>query len=371
MKYSIEISKIIEGALKFDRSKVLNYSKLLINKLELDEDLKAAKKLSNLLEKTSESQLTQMNVGNLFKSPVDSESRISMADIIMPTSNVEIVLSEKNYKEIDTFLLSYENADKLYSLGIDFSNTMLMYGPPGCGKTKSAFYIASKLNLPLIVARLDSMISSYLGTTAKNIRNLFEYAQKTPCVLFLDEFDAIAKARDDNNELGELKRVVNSLLQNIDALGKNTILIAATNHEELLDKAIWRRFNYKLCIDFPGKETRKKLINMYIKNIVTFEDKELNMLAIATSKMSGSEIEEIINKSIQKAIIYQYDLKIYHIFNEIFELKLEVQKDNDLKEVTKEKVRYLRGLDEKVFSYSVIGLILNISKTQVSYIINN
>ena len=85
--------------------------------------------------------------------------------------------------------------------------------------------------MPFVVARLDSLISSYLGTTAKNIRSLFEFAQKMPCVLFLDEFDAIAKAKDDNNKLGELKGVINSLLQNIDIMSKDSLMLAATNHQ--------------------------------------------------------------------------------------------------------------------------------------------
>ncbi|EGT0680524.1 AAA family ATPase [Clostridium perfringens] len=363
MKYSIEINKIIEGAIKLDKVKVENYTKLLIEKLINDDDTKAAKKLSDLLQKHTDNSLTGMSISKIFKTPVDSESRIPMADIIMPNDGrLNVVLSEKNEHDLNSFLLSYKKSDKLHSLGIDIPNTIIMYGPPGCGKTMCANYIANKLNLPLIVARLDSMISSYLGTTSKNIRNLFEYAQKTPCVLFLDEFDAIAKARDDNNELGELKRVVNSLLQNIDSLGGNTLLIAATNHEELLDKAIWRRFNYKLKIDFPDYESRKKIINLFIKDIITLNDKELDILTLLTKGMSGAEIEQIITKSIQKSVIYEYELKLVDFLNEILDLKL----GNDTQLDVKEKIKYLRELNEKKFSYSTLGEIFSLSKTKVS-----
>lgn len=367
MKYSIEISKIIEGAMKLDKTKVENYTKLLIDNLGKDGDERAAKKLSDILQKNRDATLSGMSMSSVFKTPVDMESRISMADVIMPNDNSnEIILSEKNQKELDSFLLSYKKSDELFSLGIDIPNTILMYGPPGCGKTKCANYIAKKLELPLIVARLDSMISSYLGTTSKNIRTLFEFTQKNPCVLFLDEFDAIAKARDDNNELGELKRVVNSLLQNIDSLGRDTLLVAATNHEELLDKAIWRRFNYKLKIDIPDANARKKLIKLFNKGVINFNEKELELLSLVTDGMSGADLEEVINKAIQKSVIYEYELKINDIFNEIFSLKLNIKEDMDLKEVLKEKVRYLRNIDEKAFSYQNIANILNVSKTQVS-----
>ncbi|MFX5839347.1 ATP-binding protein, partial [Acinetobacter baumannii] len=123
--------------------------------------------------------------------------------------------------------------------------SFLMYGPPGTGKTRLARHIATELGLELYVARLDGLISSYLGSTSKNIRALFDFAARTPCVLFLDEFDAIAKVRSDDQELGELKRVVNSFLQNLDTLGKHSIILAATNHESLLDAAVWRRFTYR------------------------------------------------------------------------------------------------------------------------------
>ena len=118
------------------------------------------------------------------------------------------------------------------------------------------------------MARLDTLISSLLGNTAKNIHKIFEYAKKQPCVLFLDEFDAIAKARDDQHELGELKRVVNSLLQNMDEYCQNGILVAATNHHELLDSAIWRRF--QTVIEMPKPELSE--IGKMINNLPDFID---------------------------------------------------------------------------------------------------
>ena len=262
MKYSIEIGKIVEGALKHDMTKVLNYTRQLVTKLENDEDARSAAKFQRLLSAQAETALMPMGSSSSYSIPVDVESRMNLADIIYPDQNdIKVVLSKRNAEKLESFILSCQNAEKLNSVGIDVPNSLLLYGPPGCGKTKCAYLIAKQLSLPLVIARLDSMISSYLGTTAKNIRSLFEFTQKMPCVLFLDEFDAIAKARDDNNELGELKRVVNSLLQNIDTMSKDSLILAATNHHQLLDSAIWRRFNYKLEIELPDKDAIAELIS--------------------------------------------------------------------------------------------------------------
>lgn len=123
--------------------------------------------------------------------------------------------------------------------------------------------------MPLVVARFDAIVSSLLGNTAKNIRKIFDFADHKPCILFLDEFDAIAKARDDQYELGELKRVINSLLQNIDSFAKQNILIAATNHPELLDKAIWRRFNTVIEIGVPQDEELVRLLKTFVDDFNT------------------------------------------------------------------------------------------------------
>ena len=370
MKYSIEIGKIIEGALKLDQMKVLNYTKLLITKLEEDKETLAVNKFTKMLTSQKGATLTAMGINKDLNIPVDTESRTLLADIIYPdNNNIEVILSKSNLDKLNSFILSYKNADKLNSVGIGVSNTLLLYGPPGCGKTKCAYLIAKELQLPLVIARLDSLISSYLGTTAKNIRNLFEFIQKTPCVLFLDEFDAVAKARDDTNELGELKRVVNSLLQNVDAMSKDSLLLAATNHEKLLDYAVWRRFDYKLEIELPSTDAIIKMINLFINNVGDFSDKEIQELAIVFEGLSGSNIEEIIKKALRTAIIHEKEFTKSSIYEEFFTFKEIIpQTCTDEKNLLKIKVKYLRNCDNKIFSFQVIADILGTSKTNVSKI---
>ena len=138
----------------------------------------------------------------------------------------------------------------------------------------------------MVTARLDGLVSSLLGSTAKNIRKVFDYASKRECILFLDEFDVIAKLRDDKNELGELKRVVNSLLQNIDGFNNDSILIAATNHHELLDPAIWRRFSTIAALEKPLWDEIVRYLNTLLASKSTdfiSNDKKLH-LAISKQK---------------------------------------------------------------------------------------
>lgn len=371
MKYSIEIGKIVEGALKHDQTKVVNYTKQLVSKLENDDDIRSAAKFKNLLLAQSESTLTPMNNSSSFAVPVDVESRMNLVDIIYPYQNdIKVVLSKRNKAKLESFILNYQNADKLNSLGITISNSMLLYGPPGCGKTKCAYFIAKQLNLPLVIARLDSLISSYLGTTAKNIRALFEFVQKMPCVLFLDEFDAIAKARDDNNELGELKRVVNSLLQNIDKMSKDSLILAATNHQQLLDPAIWRRFDYKLEIELPDKEAISNLVYLFSNGIYEFSQKEILEISTLLDGLSGSDIEEIITKAIRNSVINNTPFILSNVYDEMFITKNIIpQNCDDSKEILKIKAKYLREKDSKIFSLQVIADILGSSKTTIQKIV--
>ena len=183
---------------------------------------------------------------------------------ILP-DDVDIVLGSFLKEEIDGVVAMRGKRDVLARHGIDAQNYLLLYGPPGCGKTSIARYVAAQTGLPLITARLDSLVSSLLGSTAKNIRKVFDYAAQQECVFLLDEFDVVAKRRDDENELGELKRVVNSLLQNIDDFGQGSILIAATNHPGLLDPAVWRRFNKVVEVPTPGRAELEEYAERFIQ----------------------------------------------------------------------------------------------------------
>lgn len=302
MDYIIEISRIAEGALSGDKKRVVAYVEQLSKKLKRDGNESAAQMLLKYI-KTANMDFLNTSGVSPARLPVDAESRLSLADeSLVSNGDVSIVMPPGMKEKVEEFLNYIKHSAKLITSGVGISPSMLMYGPPGVGKTELARYIASILELPLLTARTDSLISSYLGSTAKNLRLLFDHANSRPCILFLDEFDAIAKLRDDQHELGELKRVVISLLQNIDTLNRDTVLLAATNHHHLLDPAIWRRFNYKLEFTLPSESERKQMLSIFLKTYIT-PKLDIDLLAALSSELSGATIKQLCENTIRHAIL--------------------------------------------------------------------
>lgn len=179
----------------------------------------------------------------------------------------EIVLSADLTRKLDRTIAEYRNRDALAKHGLVPRSRLLFVGPPGCGKTLAADVLAAELALPVVYARFDGIVSSFLGETATNIRRVFSYAAKAPSLLFFDEFDTIGKRRDDDHEVGELKRVVGSFLQILDSYARDRLVVAATNHEGLLDEALWRRFDDVLTFPRPTVQQLVELLTVKLRGV--------------------------------------------------------------------------------------------------------
>lgn len=343
-----EILRIIEGGLNKDDQKVINYSKSLAEKLASEGNQSFAKKILKLIDSQN---LNLVRFDGLMAKPLDKESNLETVEVIIPTeSNDTLIFNSFIENEIKDFILSYYKRETLLENDIDLGNNIILYGAPGTGKTSLAKYISLQLNLPLIIVKLDGLISSMLGNTAKNIRKVFEYAARRPCVLFLDEFDVIAKVRDDKNDSGELKRVVNSLIQNIDNFKGNSILIAATNHADILDRAIWRRFDKILELGYPDYEMRLKIINSELGKYTvskTLSEKEIEKFAEITENIAPSVIKLILKNSVKKCIIYEEVVSFYHLLYELY------VRENPALNSTESLIEFLyeNGLSQKQIAF--------------------
>lgn len=182
--------------------------------------------------------------------------QLQLNDLLLPLPAIE---SGRQLLE------EHRRADVLRANGYEPRHRVLLSGPPGNGKTSFAEAVAEGLGLPFFVVRYDALIGSYLGETNARLRKLFDYVRTTPSVLFFDEFDAVGKERGDTHETGEIKRVVSFLLMQLDQLPSYVIVVAATNHGELLDRAVWRRFQMRLAFPAP----KKKDVTVFLDRIIS------------------------------------------------------------------------------------------------------
>jgi SpoVK/Ycf46/Vps4 family AAA+-type ATPase len=195
---------------------------------------------------------------------IQNDGKDTILEVIPSIQMEDLILTLPAKNEAKQLIEEHVRASMLRAHGYEPRHRVLLSGPPGNGKTSYAEAIAEALSLPFFIVRYDALIGSYLGETNVRLRNLFDYVKTRPCVLFFDEFDSIGKERGDTHETGEIKRVVSFLLMQIDQLPSYVLTIAATNHAELLDRAVWRRFQSKIA--FPEPTNREQ--SVYIQRIM-------------------------------------------------------------------------------------------------------
>lgn len=202
----------------------------------------------------------------IASTPKDADKDAPLVEVIYPEKYFsDLVITQEKLGQLEQVVKEFNNWDVLASNGVFPTRRVLFYGPPGCGKTLAAQTLSSEIGIPMLYVRFDALISSYLGETASNIRKVFDYAKNDSWVIFFDEFDAIGRSRNDASEHGEIKRVVNAFLQQLDNYKGRSLVIAATNFEQSLDYAIWRRFDETIRFDMPTNEEKIALFALNMK----------------------------------------------------------------------------------------------------------
>lgn len=255
---------------------------------KLNEQLAAAKV-------TRSSAFRKFSAGNLSELD-DSTSRLpdGIEKIDTSTSTVPL-LENSTLLNLNNIILERKNINALSDKGLSPTKSCIFVGPPGVGKSISALWLAESLNLPLYRIDLALVISSLLGKTGTNLKDIFNFSKKEPCVLFMDEIDAIGKSRNDNSDIGELKRLVTVVMQEIDNWPVSGIIIAATNHPELIDKALWRRFDLIVNFNMPHNRLFNNAIELFSSNDLGIIEKWIPTLRLILKDKSFSELKTAIN----------------------------------------------------------------------------
>ena len=280
-------------------------------------DLALAQEIAQFLS----AENVMRGAGDFVPAPVDADSRMELVETVYPVVVPKRPVFNGTVQDVlDDVLKEWRSLDVLLREGLAPARMLLFCGQPGVGKTLAAYWLAQELKLPLLTLNLATVMSSFLGKTGNNVRAVFDHAMSRPCVLLLDEFDAIAKRRDDDSDVGELKRLVNVLLQALDDWPANAMLIAATNHGELLDPAVWRRFDHVIQFEPPSAE----LIETYLADLAMEEKVRKNLAALLHGE-SFSSIGQLVNASHKTALLEKAELVPTLVKNAV---RLRISKGN-------------------------------------------
>lgn len=248
--------------------------------------------LADRIEKELLANVVRDNGAQPTIGPLSNGGRISnLIYEVIPTKTFEdLMLPKLAYRTCQDLVEEHNRTELLRGHNLEPRNRILLIGPPGNGKTSLGEAIATAMMVPLIVIRYEGIVGSFLGETAARLRTVFDYVRSRRCVLFFDEFDTLGKERGDPHDTGEIKRVVSSLLLQIDDLPSHVVVVAATNHSELLDRAVWRRFQLRLILPKPKKND----IEEYLKKLQKRHNIDWNYsLRTLSDKLYGTSFGEL------------------------------------------------------------------------------
>jgi len=241
------------------------------------------------------------NGGSVIRPNGDSKDLVF--EVIPERRFDDLILDGQILKICKELIEEQHRADLLRSYGLEPRNRVLLAGPPGNGKTSLAEAIATDLMYPFYVIRYENLIGSFLGETASRLQKVFDYVKTQSCVLFFDEFDTIGKERGDTKETGEIKRVVSSLLLQMDRLPSYVVVITASNHPELLDRAVWRRFQLSLELKSPLEKQIRQYIETFVQRTKVNFNYSSQTLAEKLKGLSYAEVEDFCTDVVRQAVL--------------------------------------------------------------------
>ncbi len=328
MTQSDYIKQITKLALANDSDRLLDLLYQYVDYSQQNNRNRFATEILSIIKDSNRKQ----SLNKLREYRLNHEFENNSADYILQTvmssfTMKDLVCTPSVQEDLEYFIKERKQADILFKKDIPVSNKILLHGPSGCGKTLTAYVLAGELNRPLMIVNLGTIISSKLGETSKNLTRIFKAAVTEKAIILLDEFDSLGKIRDYDQDHGEMKRVVNTILQLFDFVNHDTIVIAATNQLQMIDDALIRRFDLTIKIDLPQSEQVQTLIRNTVKDRYVFDDNKQKEFIIneVCKDLSYYIIKHTLLNAIKRNILDGYDDNI--IRTEIWKKLLNDKKD--------------------------------------------
>lgn len=303
------IKDIAKYGLENDQERLLTVLNELIEYSKKSKKLNFAIQLQSILKDAIRQQgtntLTKVGSETYYQKLDDKELADLILEKVTSDYTIENIIADEIVKsELNFFIEEHQKIEILRRFDLPVANKVLMHGPSGCGKTLASYVIAGELKKMMVVINIGAIVSSKLGETSKNLSKIFKKAALEDCIIFLDEFDSLGKVRDYSQDHGEMKRVVNTILQLFDYLPQNSIVIAATNQKDMLDDALMRRFDNIIEFKLPNEKEIQELVALTLKNGMFSFDKKIiaNKIIKDSTGLSYYSIQKTLITAIKRSL---------------------------------------------------------------------